>query len=137
MLQICQKCICPTDDTAVKYTTCYTLHLHDDGQQYMVLKDYHLHLRPARLSIELGNMFNGNKVLGELEICILQNSTSSTCGYSTYLSVYFRQSLPQTSPPKFGHNDERSWTKNIQCPRSDNTQDIQPSCNHRAIQGDI
>ena len=81
MYNSCQTFICPPDDTVVKYSTSYTLHPHDDGQQYMVLKDYNLHLGPERLSIELGNLFHGNKVLGELESCALQNKTTATSGY--------------------------------------------------------
>jgi hypothetical protein len=57
------------------YTTSYTLHPHDDGQQYLVFKDYHLDLVPGNVTIELGNLFNGNKVLGELASCIIQNMT--------------------------------------------------------------
>ena len=81
MYNSCQQFICPPDDTAVKYTTSYSLYSHDDGQQYLVLKDYLLHLVPANVTLEVGNLFNGNKVLGELESCVLQNSTSSTCGF--------------------------------------------------------
>jgi hypothetical protein len=44
----------------------------------MVLKDYHLDLVPGNVTFELGNLFNGNKVLGELASCVLQNTTTAS-----------------------------------------------------------
>jgi hypothetical protein len=81
MYNSCQKFVRPPDVTAVKYTTSYTLHPHDDGQQYMVFMDYQLDLRPTGVSYEMGNMFNGNKVLGELESCVLHNSTTARSAF--------------------------------------------------------
>ena len=60
----------------MKYSTTYTLYQHDDGQQYLVLTDYHLDLVPANVTVHLGNLFSGNKVLGELESCVFENTTT-------------------------------------------------------------
>ena len=81
MYNSCQQFICPPDDTAVKYNTSYSLYSHDDGEQYLVLKDYQLHLVPGTIAFEMGNLFDGNKVLGELESCVLQNTNTATCGF--------------------------------------------------------
>lgn len=103
MYNSCQKFICPPDDTAVKYTTSYTLHPHDDGQQYMVLKDYHLHLAPAIVTVELGNLYSGNKMLGELE-----KSRTSKYDHSNariliiYLSVCLKQRIQQIYQTNLG-----------------------------------
>jgi hypothetical protein len=70
-----QKCLCLPVDTTVKYTTSYILHPHDDSQQYLVFQDYHLDLVPGNVAVELRNLFNGNKVLGELASWLLQNMT--------------------------------------------------------------
>jgi hypothetical protein len=71
----------------MKYTTTYTLYQHDDGQQYLVLMDYHLDFVPAKITFELGNLFNGNKVLGELEIGIFEKKTTERSGYCYCMSV--------------------------------------------------
>ena len=65
----------------MKYSTTYTLYQHDDGQQYLVLMDYHVDLVPRDLKIYLENLFNGNEVLGELESCIFENTTTERSGY--------------------------------------------------------
>jgi hypothetical protein len=76
MYNSCQKFVCPPVDTAAKYNTSYTLHPHDDGLKYLVLQDYHLDLVPGNITFDFGNLFNGNKVLGELASCVLQNTAS-------------------------------------------------------------
>jgi hypothetical protein len=88
MYNSCQKCICPPDNTAVKYTTGYTLHPPDDCQAYLVLQDYTLQLVPTSMTIELGNLFNGNKVLGELASCVLQNTTTASNGNWQFVYLY-------------------------------------------------
>jgi hypothetical protein len=73
--------VCPPDDTAITYTANFTLHPHEDGQQYLVLTDNHLHLEPSNLLYEFGNLFNGNKVLGKLTVAyckILQQQRVDT-----------------------------------------------------------
>jgi hypothetical protein len=60
--------VCPPDDTAIRYTTRYNLLTHDDGQQYLVFTDYHLHLEPSNLIYDMGNLFHGNKILGKLTV---------------------------------------------------------------------
>jgi hypothetical protein len=76
-----QNFVSPTVDTAAKYITSYNLHPHDDGQQYLVLKNYHLDLVPGNITLDFGNLFDGNKVLGELASCVLQNTARATSGY--------------------------------------------------------
>ena len=65
----------------MKYSNTYTLYQHDDGQQYLVLMDYHLDLVPENVTMHIGNLFNGNKVLGELECCVFENTTAESSGY--------------------------------------------------------
>jgi hypothetical protein len=44
------------------------LHPDDECEAHIVLHDYHLHLAPASYTLEFGNLFHGNKVLGKLTI---------------------------------------------------------------------
>jgi hypothetical protein len=60
--------VCPPVDTAVRYTTRYTLHVYEDNEQYLVLQDYTLDMAPNDVAVDLGNLFNGNKVLGKLTV---------------------------------------------------------------------
>ena len=70
-----------TGNAFVKYTTSYSLKTLDDGQVYLVLQNYHLDIDPEKITVELGNLFDGNKVLGKLQVSILQNTTTGTNGY--------------------------------------------------------
>jgi predicted phage-related endonuclease len=81
MYNSCQNLKCPPVDTSVKYSTTYTVYQHDDGQQYLVLMDYQLDLVPEDIKIYMGNLFNGNKVLGELDCCVFENTTTEISGY--------------------------------------------------------
>jgi hypothetical protein len=85
------KNLCPPVDTAVKYTTRYNLYGHDDCDSYLVLHDYTLQLLPEKVTIDLGNLFNGNTVLGELASCVLQNTTDKANETENILSVCFRK----------------------------------------------
>jgi hypothetical protein len=58
--------LCPPDDNTFRSPISFTLHTHEDGQQYLVLTDYHLDLVPGNLTAEVENLFHGNKVLGKL-----------------------------------------------------------------------
>jgi hypothetical protein len=60
--------LCPPDDNTFKSTISFTLHTHEDGQQYLVLTDYDLDLVPGKMTGDWENLFNGNKVLGKLTV---------------------------------------------------------------------
>jgi hypothetical protein len=63
-----QKFVCPSVDSAVRYTTRYTVNLHEDNEQYLVLQDYTWHLAPTDLSVDMGNLYRGNEELGKLTV---------------------------------------------------------------------
>jgi hypothetical protein len=48
----------------------------DDGEVHLVLKDYKLVVEPAKFTIQLGNLFGGNEVLGELRTTPVANPTA-------------------------------------------------------------
>jgi hypothetical protein len=48
----------------------------DDGEVYLELKNYTLVLDPADVTAELGNLFGGNEVLGELRTTPVPNPTA-------------------------------------------------------------
>jgi hypothetical protein len=60
--------MCPPDDNTLRGAISFTLHTHEDGQQYLVLTDYHMDLVPINVTAEVENLFNGNKVLGKLTV---------------------------------------------------------------------
>jgi hypothetical protein len=60
--------LCPLDDNTFRGSISFTLHTHEDGQQYLVLTDYHMDVVPSNATAQMGNLFNGNKVLGKLTV---------------------------------------------------------------------
>jgi hypothetical protein len=59
------NCFSP-DHLYVKYVTTFDLTKHDDGQVYLHPKEYKVEFEPKNVKAHLGNLFNGNTVLGEL-----------------------------------------------------------------------
>jgi hypothetical protein len=57
------------DDLYVKYDTTYDLVKMKDSQVYIVPKNYTVEFEPRDVKAKLENLFNGNKLLGELETC--------------------------------------------------------------------
>ena len=54
------------DDLYLKYTTTYDLKKMGDGQVYIVPNKYTVEFEPRNVTARLDNLFNGNKLLGEL-----------------------------------------------------------------------
>ncbi|PNF31883.1 hypothetical protein B7P43_G07895 [Cryptotermes secundus] len=54
----------PENNTKGNYRTTYDLAKLDDGEVYLVLQDHRLTVDPAHATVELGNLFGGNEVLG-------------------------------------------------------------------------
>ncbi|PNF31886.1 hypothetical protein B7P43_G07896 [Cryptotermes secundus] len=50
----------------VKYVTTFDLTKHDDGHVYLEPKEYKVHFQPKNVKAHLGNLFNGNTVLGDI-----------------------------------------------------------------------
>jgi hypothetical protein len=54
------------DDLYVKYVTQYELKKLDDGEEHLMPYNYTVEFEPRHVTATLSNLFNGNKVLGEL-----------------------------------------------------------------------
>jgi hypothetical protein len=48
--------------------TTFDLTKHDDGQVYLEPKDYKVEFQPKDVKAHLGNLFNGNEVLGKFRM---------------------------------------------------------------------
>jgi hypothetical protein len=67
-------------DSTVKYKTFCNLTEHSDGKTYVQPYDYDLAFDPKTGMMYFGNLFNGNKLLGEIssayhyisKLCLLQ-----------------------------------------------------------------
>jgi hypothetical protein len=72
----------------VNYTTSYNLTTLEDGQVYLVLKDYHMILVPQNVKVYLDNLFNGNKVLGEWRSSVVPTGASEPSTDLTAFSLF-------------------------------------------------
>jgi hypothetical protein len=63
------------DHLYVKYVTTFDLTKRDDGQVYLEPKEYTVEFEPKDVKAHLGNLFNGNEVLGELRTCAAPDLT--------------------------------------------------------------
>jgi hypothetical protein len=52
-------------DLKVTYETFCNLTKKADGNSYLQPYDYEMHFDPKKLTLYFGNLFNGNKILGE------------------------------------------------------------------------
>jgi hypothetical protein len=57
-----------SDDAKIKYVTLFNLTKKEDGKTYLVPYDYDLSADPKKVTADFGNLFNGNKVLGEINM---------------------------------------------------------------------
>jgi len=55
-------------DVTIKYKTFCNLTKKSDGQTYLQPLDYELVAEPKKLVANFGNLFNGNKLLGERHV---------------------------------------------------------------------
>lgn len=69
-------------DVTVKYKTFFNLTKKSDGQTYLQPLDYELVLDPKKFVGNLGNLFNGNKLLGETHGIQSVNTAVSTADCS-------------------------------------------------------
>jgi hypothetical protein len=57
------------DHLYVKYVTTFELTKGADGQVFLEPKEYRVEFEPKNVKAHLGNLFNGNKVLGGFRSC--------------------------------------------------------------------
>ena len=69
-------------DVTVKYKTFCNLTKKSDGQTYLQPLDYELEMEPKNLVAHFGNLFNGNKLLGETHVLQSNNTAVSTADCS-------------------------------------------------------
>ena len=69
-------------DVTVKYKTFFNLTKKSDGQTYLQPLDYELVLDPKKFVGNFGNLFNGNKLLGETHGIQSVNTAVSTADCS-------------------------------------------------------
>jgi hypothetical protein len=67
-------------NVTAKYKTFCNLTQKSDGKTYVEPYDYELVLEPKKGVIHFGNLFNGNKLLGE---------THSTCAYCSLSALQY------------------------------------------------
>jgi hypothetical protein len=68
---------------------------------------------------------------------VLQNTTDKANETENILSVCFRKWSQQIFQRQWNTSARRSWTTSNRRHRYGNTQDIEPCCNHSAVQGYI